>query len=282
MGANHLKEIELLTSIAQPNFGLITNIGKAHLEGFGGIEGVKKGKGELYDYIKAQKGLIFIQHDRETLVEILNGYEKIVTYGTTTTNTICGSAVMRGELLSVEITKPFKQLINTQLTGDYNLDNVLSAVALGNHFGIEKNKIEEAISGYIPGNQRSQLIHKGDITIVLDAYNANPSSMNAAITNFRNAFSGDKYLALGEMLELGDESAGEHHRIASLATTVEAKQTIVVGSHFAASAATHGFVHFNTSEEAAQWLKKHLPHNAAILIKGSRGSKMEVLLTAFD
>ncbi|HOS48098.1 MAG TPA: UDP-N-acetylmuramoyl-tripeptide--D-alanyl-D-alanine ligase [Bacteroidia bacterium] len=282
MGANHQKEIELLASIAQPDFGLITNIGKAHLEGFGGIEGVKKGKGELYDFLKAHKGLIFIQHDREALVEILNGYENIVTYGTSETNAVCGSVAMQGELLAVEVTKPFHQLISTQLTGDYNIDNVLCAVTIGHHFGVDANKIADAISGYVPGNQRSQVIHKGDITIVLDAYNANPSSMTAALMNFRNAFSGDKYLALGEMLELGDESAGEHHRIASLATTVEAKQTLVVGKHFAASAHTHGFLHFNTSEEAAQWLKQNLPHNAAILIKGSRGSKMEELLKAFD
>jgi UDP-N-acetylmuramoyl-tripeptide--D-alanyl-D-alanine ligase len=281
MGANHQKEIELLASIAQPDFGLITNIGKAHLEGFGGIEGVKKGKGELYDFIRAHKGLIFVQHDREALVEILNGYENIVTYGTSETNSICGKVAMQGELLAVEVTKPFHQLIPTQLTGDYNIDNVLCAVAIGIHFGIDAKKIADAISGYVPGNQRSQVIHKGDITIVLDAYNANPSSMTAALMNFRNAFSGDKYLALGEMLELGEESAGEHHRIASLATTVEAKQTLVVGKHFAASAHTHGFLHFNTSEEAAQWLKQNLPHNAAILIKGSRGSKMEILLKAF-
>ena len=189
---------------------------------------------------------------------------------------------MQGELLAVEITHPFQRIIATQLTGDYNLDNVLCAVAIGNHFGISVEKIANAISGYIPGNQRSQVIHKGDITIVLDAYNANPSSMSAALINFRNAFSGDKYLALGEMLELGEESSDEHHRISSLATTVEAKQTIVVGKHFAASAATHGFLHFDNSDEAAKWLKDHLPHNAAILIKGSRGSRMEKILEVFS
>lgn len=281
MGANHQKEIELLASIAEPNFGLITNIGKAHLEGFGGIEGVKKGKGELYDYLKTNNQLIFIQYDNPTLKEILNNYKSIFTYGTTSTNQVQGLAKMNNEFLEVEIVKPNGFSIQTQLTGDYNLDNVLSAVAIGTYFNINIELIKEAIESYSPDNQRSQIIKRENLTIVLDAYNANPTSMLAALNNFESAFDGNKTLALGEMRELGEESQIEHLKIAERASKINSSNVITVGSLFDEAAKKYNFIHFNSSAEAAAYLKSN-PIDGTLLIKGSRGSKMEVIMEAFN
>jgi UDP-N-acetylmuramoyl-tripeptide--D-alanyl-D-alanine ligase len=280
MGANHQKEIELLAAIAEPNFGLITNIGKAHLEGFGGIEGVKKGKGELYDFLKSKNHLVFIQHDNPTLVEILKNYHNVFTYGTTSTNQVQGFAKMNNEFLEVDILKPNNFSIQTQLTGDYNLDNVLSAVAIGTYFNINTELIKEAIENYVPDNQRSQIIKKGELTIVLDAYNANPTSMLAALNNFECAFAGKKTLALGEMRELGEESSSEHLKIAERASKINTLKVITVGPLFEEAAMKFNFIHFNTSHEAAAYLKSNLI-NGTLLIKGSRGSKMEVIMEAF-
>lgn len=281
MGANHQKEIELLASIAEPNFGLITNIGKAHLEGFGGIEGVKKGKGELYEYLKNHHHLVFIQYDNPILKEILKDYKTIFTYGTTSTNQVQGEVSTKSEFLEVEIKKPSNFLIRTQLTGDYNLDNVLSAVAVGTYFNINAELIKEAIENYIPDNQRSQIIKKGELTIVLDAYNANPTSMLAALNNFENSFKGDRSIALGEMRELGEESAAEHLKIAERASIIKSTLVITVGPLFEDAAKKFNFRHFNSSSEAATFFKSN-SIKGTLLIKGSRGSKMEVLMEAFS
>lgn len=283
MGANHQGEIAELCRIAQPDFGLITNIGSAHLEGFGGPEGVKKGKGELYQYLRANGNLIFIQLDQPSLREILHGYDNIITYGSSASVQYRGRlSEKQSEFLQVEVTFPFHMQIQTQLTGEYNLDNILAAVAVGAHFGVEHGDIREAIAHYSPSNQRSQVIRKGELSIVLDAYNANPSSMSSALQNFGRHFGGPRLIALGEMLELGDAAAEEHQRIAMMASSIPDSQVILVGSLFSEAAAGLGLLHFINSEECAAWLHKNYPLQGSMLIKGSRGSKMEKLMEAMN
>lgn len=282
MGANHQKEIEQLCMIAQPNSGLITNIGKAHLEGFGGEEGIKKGKGELYDYLRKQDGIIFINQDSDKLKDILKGYDKTVTYGTSGNIQYCGSAIGSDLFLKVQITKPFSIEIKTQLTGSYNLENVLAAVAVGSEWKVAPEKIKEAIEAYTPSNQRSQIIRKNNIIIVLDAYNANPSSVEAALRNFETSFNGKKLVALGEMLELGNESEREHLYIGELLSTMKLNEVILVGSNFKTVATRFNFMHFNDSTTAAEYFSKLKHETFSLLIKGSRGVKMEKILEGFE
>lgn len=282
MGANHQKEIAALCQIAQPDYGMITNIGKAHLDGFGGIEGVKKGKGEMYDYIRNSGGLIFIHLDNTILREQLHGYDSIITYGEST------QAQYRGKIVpslsthvEVQITHPFELHIKTKFTGDYNFANIMSAVAIGAHFGVDPYDIKEAIEQYTPDNQRSQIIKKEGYTIVQDAYNANPSSMQVAIDNFKKHFFGNKIVALGEMLELGTSADEEHLRIAETAATIPDAQLLLVGKLFEGPAKKYNCLHFESSTHCMEWLKEHKPASGSVLIKGSRGSKMEKLMEAF-
>ncbi|MBL7924185.1 MAG: UDP-N-acetylmuramoyl-tripeptide--D-alanyl-D-alanine ligase [Bacteroidia bacterium] len=283
MGANHQREIAALCEIAQPDFGLITNIGKAHLEGFGGIEGVKKGKGELYAHLRNHGGLIFIQLDRPALRDLLHGYDNIISYGESAAvqyqGRVCESS---HEFLEVEVLRPFHLRIRTQLTGDYNLDNVMAAVAVGSQFGVEAHDIKEAIEHYVPGNQRSQISRKGNLLIVEDTYNANPSSMKAALENFRRNFKGYKIIALGEMLELGQGAAEEHLLIARQAQAIENATLLLVGPLFEEAARELSCLHFPDSPACAAWLRTHLPEEGALLVKGSRGSKMEKVLDVFQ
>jgi len=283
MGANHQKEIAALCKIAMPDYGLITNIGKAHLEGFGGPEGVKKGKGELYDFLRSQGGMIFLNLDNPILREMLQGYDSIITYGTSNTVQYQGRIVEQSnEFLEVEMLRPFHLSIKTQLTGDYNLDNVLAAVAVGAHFGVEPHAIKQAIEHYRPDNQRSQVIKKRGLTIVQDMYNANPSSMKAALDNFSQHFPGEKIIALGEMLELGEDAPAEHMRIAQCAAEITGSTLLLVGSLFAEASKAVSCHHFENAVACTEWLKQHLPATGSILIKGSRGAKMEQLMNAFQ
>lgn len=283
MGANHQREIALLCDIAQPDFGLITNIGKAHLEGFGGTEGVKKGKGELYDFLRSHNGIIFLNLDNKVLREMLHGYDTIVSYGSSNQVQYQGRvSESDSEFLEVEIVKPFHSIIKTRLTGDYNLDNVLSAVAIGAHFGVEPHDIKEAIENYTPDNQRSQIVKIGALTIVQDTYNANPTSMKAALENFSTRFSGEKIIALGEMLELGTASEEEHQQIAKQAAAIIGSQLLLVGSSFEAPAKEVSCLHFKNATACKEWLKAHHPASGNVLIKGSRGSRMEIVMEAFQ
>lgn len=283
MGANHQQEIAALCAIAQPDYGLITNIGKAHLEGFGGEEGVKKGKGEMYDFLRQHEGIIFIKLDNPVLRTLLQDYEQIISYGEDDEVDYCGHAKPgRDGLLEVEIVRPFKLAIRTQLTGDYNLDNVLAAVAVGAHFGVPPEDIQRAIQQYVPGNQRSQLTRLGDLCIVQDTYNANPSSMMAALDNFSRNFNGEKWIALGEMLELGSAAVAEHLKIARTAVAIAPERVLLVGNLFKEAAKETGCLHFEDSSACAAWMKSHKPAQGYILIKGSRGSKMERMMEAFS
>ncbi|MFM2326400.1 MAG: hypothetical protein RIR31_602, partial [Bacteroidota bacterium] len=232
MGANHLKEIESYCRFTLPTHGLITNCGKAHLEGFGGIEGVRRGKGELFDYLKATNGTVFIMNDYKYLKEMSEGIENIKTYGIHDA-AITGEVKNSSGFLEVAITKGAAiNTIKTQLVGEYNLPNVLAAVAIGKYFNVPDEKIVSALEEYAPSNSRSQLIEIGSNKIILDAYNANPSSMKAAIENFAKMEGDQKILLLGGMMELGAESLQEHQSIITLIDSYKWKAVVLVGGNY--------------------------------------------------
>lgn len=279
MGANHIGEIASYCTIVRPNYGLINNIGKAHLEGFGSLEGVKKAKGELYDHLRANQGVVFINNDLEYLTALAKGIDKQVTYGTANAQLI-GKALHHSEKLSVAILSAMLEVvIHTQLVGDYNLPNVLAAVAIGNYFKIPIETIKEALEAYIPSNSRSQWIEKGLNKIILDAYNANPTSMKLALENLANLDAPNKVVLLGAMKEMGTELQKEHQTLVDLAMALNLSQVYLVGAEY--NQVNHSFQQFDTSEALKQHLIAHPISNATVLIKGSRGSKMEVTLDAF-
>lgn len=278
MGANHQKEIAGYCEIARPTHGLITNCGKAHIEGFGGIEGVRKGKGELYDFIRANNGAIFRNTDLDYLQDMAKGITRQITYGSSDAQYI-GKPLMNGVFLSVAVlTTHAEATIDTQLVGAYNFPNVMAAIAIGLHFGISIDDIKKAIAAYNPDNSRSQWLQKGTNRIILDAYNANPTSMRAAIQNFAEADLPHKMLWIGGMKEMGTEEAHEHRELVSFIAQYQWDNVILVGKEF--KGIHNGYTWFETSPEAAAYVKTHLPANSSILIKGSRGSKMEVLMEA--
>jgi UDP-N-acetylmuramoyl-tripeptide--D-alanyl-D-alanine ligase len=273
MGANHQKEIESYCQYTLPTHGIITNCGKAHLEGFGGIGGVKKGKGELFDFVRNNKGTAFVYWDFDYLKEMSKGVETIVKYGTEE-GSVVGSVKESNPFLSVDIKNDSGiELIQTNLVGDYNLSNVLTAVAVGKHFGVPAEKIKSAIENYIPSNSRSQLIENGTNRIILDAYNANPSSMKLAIENFAKLQSSNKILMLGGMMELGEESVAEHHAIIDLINQYNWKKVVLVGGDF--SKISHHHLYFENSNLAADWFAEQDFTDSNILVKGSRSMKME-------
>lgn len=276
MGANHLKEIEGYCKYAMPTHGIITNCGKAHLEGFGGIEGIRKGKGELFDYLKKHDGTVFIMNDYDYLVTMSAGIKTIITYGTVEAD-VTGHVIESSGLLEAGIKgSQLLQSIKSNLVGEYNLPNILLAIAAGRFFKVTEEKIKSAIENYYPSNGRSQLILKDSNKIILDAYNANPSSMKAAIENFAQMDGNDKILFLGGMKELGPDSLKEHQLLINLVKKFSWKQVILVGSEF--DKTTHPYIHLQNSEEARQWFTNKHIKNSTILIKGSRSTKMEKVL----
>ena len=277
MGANHQKEIEGYCRYARPTHGLITNAGKAHLEGFGGPEGVKKGKGELYDFLRAHAGTAFVMWDYDYLRTMSQGIPHIIRYGTKDAE-LTGVVRPGGgdSFLRVDITTDLPiGSIQTQLVGDYNLPNVLAAVAIGHHFGVAPDRIRQAIEAYAPSNSRSQLIEKDGNHVILDAYNANPSSMRAAIENFARIPS-PKVLVLGAMAELGPESLNEHRGIVELIGQYPWQQVVLVGGDF--EKIEHPYTRFANSKEAAGWFRQAGLQGVYILVKGSRSSRMEEVL----
>ncbi len=276
MGANHLKEIESYCSYAMPNFGLITNCGKAHLEGFGSEEGVKKAKGELFDYLRVNKGAAFIMSDYDYLVQMSEGINEVVSYGTKT-GKVQGIAHSTNGMLAVEFTKGFNiQNIQTQLVGDYNLPNVLAAVTIGMHFNVPAEKIKTALENYTPTNSRSQLIRWKENDIILDAYNANPTSMQLAIENFAKLQAPHKILFLGGMRELGESSIKEHQQLINIIEQFTFDNVILVGGDF--KACKHPYLYFEDALLAKDWLNQQHLKGYSILIKGSRGFQMEQLI----
>ena len=276
MGANHQKEIQAYCSYTQPTHGLITNCGKAHLEGFGGIEGIRKGKGELFGYLRENGGTAFLMNDYTYLREMSAGINKIFTYGTRDAD-ITGLIKDNKAFLEAEITRGADiDSIKTKLVGEYNLPNILAAVSLGKFFKVPDDKIKQALENYTPSNSRSQLIEKDGNKIILDAYNANPTSMKAAIENFVKMEGENKILMLGGMMELGEASIAEHQSIISLITNYKWKKVVLVGGDY--HKLTHAYINFENSIQAREWLQQQNFINTQFLIKGSRSMQMEKVL----
>lgn len=282
MGANHQGEIEVLCKIAEPDFGLITNIGLAHLEGFGGIEGVKKGKSELYKYLKTKDGEVFVNGDDDVLHDLTADNDK-VTYGCKKLYDTIGKDFSDAENVSFKFTNRYGEkdwnklpLVTTKITGKYNFINCLAATCVGHYFKVDDNLIKEAIENYVPQMNRSQLVKTNSNTVILDAYNANPNSMKAAIENFANYVSENKLLLLGDMFELGDYSMEEHQKVIELIKEKKLNNTFFVGEEFV-KLSPENFKVFKTTEACKEYLKTLNLKNNTVLIKGSRGMKMETL-----
>lgn len=276
MGANHIGEIASYCTYALPTHGLITNCGKAHLEGFGSEEGVRRGKGELFDHLLSHHGTAFVMWDYDYLRRMSKGIPVVIKYGSAIAD-VEGLAIKNEPFLEVAVSKgPNITSIKTQLVGEYNLPNVLAAVAIGNYFKVPADKIKQAIENYIPSNSRSQLLKKGTNTIIMDAYNANPSSMKLAIENFAKLHPENKVLMLGAMAELGNESLAEHKAIIELIRQYTWGKVILVGGDFLKI--EHPFISFSNAAEARTWLQQQYFENTYLLIKGSRSSKMELVL----
>lgn len=282
MGANHQGEINLLCEIANPTHGYITNIGKAHLEGFGGIEGVKKGKTEMYRFIQQKHAEIFVNGDDPVLHELAEGNNKI-TFGTTKLYDTIGKDFTVNEMVELKFTNRYGEkdwlklpLVKTNIVGRYNFINCLAAACIGHYFKVSDEKIKLGIESYVPDNNRSQLVQTASNQLLLDAYNANPNSMKAAIENFSKFKAENKWLILGDMFELGEYSNKEHELIVNLLKSFNLNNTILVGAEFSGIKNNH-FKSFKTTDEAKNFLIENKITNSTILIKGSRGMKMETL-----
>jgi len=272
MGANHQGEIDFLSRIAQPDFGLITNIGKAHLEGFGGPEGVKKGKSELYRHLAQSRKTIFVNGEDLVLDGLIpEGYTNVIEY-------------YPNKMMKVIKTHPTLSLIldqfqiDSHLFGHYNLFNIAAAVCIGLYFHVPAKAIAQAVSEYIPENNRSQIINWYSNTIIRDAYNANPSSMQYSIENFAKSDFKNKILIIGDMYELGEFTEEEHRKILELVSKEEWLMCMFVGNYFYECRNGYPYLFFKTLEEAkTSFLEKNIEHSA-ILLKGSRGIALEKLL----
>lgn len=277
MGANHLKEIESYCRIALPTHGIITNCGKAHLEGFGSLEGVRKAKGELYDFLRANNGTAFVMWDYDYLQSMSKGIPAVIKYGTVPDTDITGNLVQSEPYLSVTITKGAAVTdMKTQLVGNYNLPNIIAAVAVGKYFKVNDATIKQSVEQYGPSNSRSQLIKQNGNNIILDAYNANPTSMRAAIENFASLQAKHKVLMLGGMMELGTDSLDEHRAIVDLIKKYDWQEVVLVGGDFLKI--DHPFTKMNSSAEAAAWYRSRGFNDTYFLIKGSRSMQMEKVL----
>ena len=273
MGANHVGEIGELCQIAEPNYGIITNIGKAHLEGFGSIEGIIQTKSALYQFIANTDGQLFVHSEDELLMKLSEGMKRILYGKSGDYKGICSN----DELLLNLYLPDYETTIPTQLTGGYNFSNVMAAVAVGLHFSVPIEKIKSSLSAYIPTNNRSQLIKKDGKTIIIDAYNANPSSMEQAICNLSRLQLPAKTLLLGDMMELGENSLNEHQQIVDLIRKLSFDYVYLLGNEFAKTDADASWL-YHDYDQLKMALEKELPENATLLIKGSRSMKMERFL----
>lgn len=288
MGANHLKEIAQLCKLARPTHGVITNIGKAHLEGFGSPENVVMAKSELYDHILRNNGTLFVNGDDDLLMRLSEKHHRII-YGGLSNGHCSGRISFSDPTLAInyQVNKAFGHAkagmsgqVRTNLAGSYNFPNIMAAITIGLYFGIKEPDIRIALEQYHPTNHRSQLIKTSTNTILMDAYNANPSSMYEAITNF-HAYKGKGQTALflGDMLELGDYSAAEHRKIADYARECGFDLMVYVGREFAHVVKTDQRTRcFPDAEAASQWLTEQPIKGFQILIKGSRGIRMENII----
>ena len=279
MGANHPGEIRTLVGIAEPDYGIITNVGKAHIEGFGSFEGVIRTKAELYDYLRTKPSAsIFINYDNLHLRPIATGLTHIA-YGTQpdAALTLTGSVTACDPYLRFtwQGRGEASQAVSTHLIGSYNIDNMLAAACIGQYFGVSAQQITEALAGYIPGNNRSQLSDTADNHLIIDAYNANPTSMMAALTNYRDMAVAPKMAILGDMRELGSISQEEHQRVVDFLVENQLSDVWLVGEEFSKTQST--FRKFRDVEEVRQALAVSKPHGYYILIKGSNGTRLHQL-----
>lgn len=281
MGANHQKEIEFLCELAQPTHGLITNIGMAHLDGFGGFEGVKKGKAELFTYLKKHNGTAFINRDNPYLLEMTAAADltKTVYYGKQANNTISGTLLKTDPFLELSWTDQVKKhQVHTQLTGAYNFENILGAIVISHFFGLTAEEINAGLSGYQPKNNRSQLSKTEKNTVICDFYNANPSSMIAALANIEALSAAKKVVIIGDMFELGNESSAQHQLIISEAEKTNVNTLIFIGKYFYEEKEAHKGHFFQSPAEAKEFLEKEAIADSLVLLKGSRGMALEQLL----
>lgn len=280
MGANHIGEIARLCEIAEPGCGIITNIGKAHLEGFGSLEGVQTAKRELYTYLSANpSNTIIYHHDDDILRELTETIAvNKLNYGRSAEAMIRGSMPESGLQLLVHWDNPTPPLsIHTQLVGGYNFANVMAAIATGVHFGVHEEKIADALQRYTPANHRSQFIDTGRNRVVADCYNANPASMHEAIRHFLASSNGSRTLILGDMLELGSYSHEEHQKVLEMIKGLEC-MALLAGPVFASLNPASNTLMFNDAEALAEWITRHPIVDHAVLIKGSRGIRLEKVL----
>lgn len=306
MGASHPGDIKELVDIALPNYGLITNVGKAHLLGFGSFEGVKATKGELYDYLRRTSDKVFLNADNPHLCQMAaernlhndpeRPYSLVIPYGLE----YQGAKVLpsSAEFPYLRISLSDGKIVNTNLVGAYNADNVMAAIAVGCHFGVTLECAVKAVEAYVPSNNRSQMTRTEKNSLIVDAYNANPTSMDAALTNFAMVEADRKVAMLGDMLELGEESLNEHIAVLQKALSVGFDSICLVGTEFAkaldmirnggveddslSSMARAAYDHarsFDTSQALAEWISGHPISGATVLIKGSRGTRMEKVIT---
>jgi UDP-N-acetylmuramoyl-tripeptide--D-alanyl-D-alanine ligase len=283
MGANHPGEIRNLCGIARPGYGLITNIGRAHLEGFGSFEGVKKAKQELYAYLQDSNGKVFVNCGDKVLMELLRNFTgEMIQYGK------CEGSICSGEIID---NNPFLNMhvnvgndnvnqsdINTRIAGDFNLENILAALTVGFYFDVNVNSMITAIRNYVPDQLRSQMVKTKSNTLFVDAYNANPTSMEAAIRNFQNYPGKNKILIIGEMAELGQASSEEHFLLISLLSQHRGSRIILVGKNFFEFSIPPEFERFPDTQTLIQWLQTNPLRNSTILLKGSRIVGLEKLI----
>jgi len=278
MGANHPGEIKVLAEIANPDFGMITNVGKAHLEGFGSFEGVIRTKSELYDFIRNKKGKCFVNADNPILSTQANGIDQII-YDNSWSCNLNGEPVSSGNNLVVKALFPKGLLyLKSKLIGDYNFENILAAACIGKYFDVDPLLIEQAIAEYEPSNNRSQLIKSSRNTIIMDAYNANPTSMMAALKNFANIKAEEKCVILGDMLELGDSSYERLPPIVDFLQNTAFNLRLIFGPKFFCIVYRTKKEKFNNVELLSNYLKTQPIENKFILVKGSRGIHLERVL----
>ena len=275
MGANHLKEIEALCKIAEPDYGYITNFGNAHLQGFKTIEGVIKGKSELYEYLKSNSKLIFYNSQNNTQSNVIGEYTNSFSYGINANDDCQLTKVKSSDNIQVSYKN---KTISSKIYGDYNFDNICIAIAIGDFYNIDFEDIKKGVENYLPENNRSQITTKESNTIILDAYNANPTSMDLAIKSFEKLKHTNKVIIAGDMFELGEESNKYHQQIVNYLESTSNIEIFIVGVNFSKTNHSNKIKSLVTTDELITDLMKLKIKNSSILIKGSRGMELEKVI----
>jgi UDP-N-acetylmuramoyl-tripeptide--D-alanyl-D-alanine ligase len=281
LGANRIREIEFLCKIAKPTHGLITNIGKAHLEGFGDLDGVKQTKLELYQFLKSTDGQVFVNGDNTMLMDLSTGMNPVL-YGSSEGSYCRGTLLDNEKYLKISYSQQgdTPREINTSLLGTYNFENILAAICIGSFFQVPATDIVEAVESYVPDNNRSEELDTDNNHIILDAYNANPMNMRAALESFTNLVKANRMVILGDMLELGTYAEEEHTAIVDLLREHSYERVMLVGEEFSKVCTMLRCEHFTNVNDAKIWLESSPVSGMNILVKGSRGIGLEVLLEA--